>query len=128
MLLGLDQELRVEVASSGFEGGKVIWKEVLSLSSIPVTSGPAWTPQALPQLPPELLPNACALLSAQDEEDAASYFLLALAAAAELGDQELHAQLRAKLGAIPGAPGAPGGTPGCATDRPRWLSQGGRVV
>ncbi|OWK55116.1 SH3 domain and tetratricopeptide repeat-containing protein 2 [Lonchura striata] len=69
-----------------------------------------------------------ALHKLKDEEDAASYFQLALAAAAELGDQELQAQLRAKLGAIPGAPGGPEGTPGCATDRPRWLSQGGSVV
>ncbi|NXO12515.1 S3TC2 protein, partial [Oriolus oriolus] len=69
-----------------------------------------------------------ALRKLKDEQDAASYFALALAAAAELGDQELQALLRAKLGAIPGAPGAPEGTAGCATDRPRWLSQGGRVV
>ncbi|XP_014746695.1 PREDICTED: SH3 domain and tetratricopeptide repeat-containing protein 2 [Sturnus vulgaris] len=64
----------------------------------------------------------------KDEQDASSYFLLALAAATELGDQELQALLRAKLGAIPRAPGAPEGTPGCATDRPRWLSEGGHVV
>ncbi|NWI04262.1 S3TC2 protein, partial [Tichodroma muraria] len=69
-----------------------------------------------------------ALHRLKDEQDAASYFLLALAAAAELGDQELQALLRAKLGAIPGAPGGPEGTPGCATDRPRWLSEGGHVV
>ncbi|KAL2299211.1 hypothetical protein Nmel_013854 [Mimus melanotis] len=60
----------------------------------------------------------------KDEQDASSYFLLALAAAAELGDQELQARLRAKLGAIPRAPGGPEG----ATDRPRWLSEGGHVV
>ncbi|NWV28207.1 S3TC2 protein, partial [Origma solitaria] len=64
----------------------------------------------------------------KDEQDAASYFLLALAAATELGDQELQALLRAKLGAIPGAPGGREGTPGCATGRPRWLSEGGHVV
>ncbi|NXX34963.1 S3TC2 protein, partial [Nicator chloris] len=64
----------------------------------------------------------------KDEQDAATYFLLALAAAAELGDQELQARLRAKLGAIPGAPGGPEGTPGCPTARPRWLSEGGHVV
>ncbi|NWT82210.1 S3TC2 protein, partial [Lanius ludovicianus] len=69
-----------------------------------------------------------ALHKLKDEQDAASYFLLALAAAAELGDQELQALLRAKLGAIPGAPGGPEGTPGCATGRPRWLSEGGHVV
>ncbi|NWW80603.1 S3TC2 protein, partial [Climacteris rufus] len=64
----------------------------------------------------------------KDEQDAASYFLLALAAAAELGDQDLQALLRAKLGAIPGAPGGPEGTPGCATEWPRWLSEGGHIV
>ncbi|XP_064243777.1 SH3 domain and tetratricopeptide repeat-containing protein 2 isoform X3 [Passer domesticus] len=69
-----------------------------------------------------------ALHKLKDEQDAASYFLLALAAATELGDQELQALLRAKLGAIPRAPGAPEGTPGCATARPRWLSEGGHVV
>ncbi|NWW02441.1 S3TC2 protein, partial [Oreocharis arfaki] len=69
-----------------------------------------------------------ALHKLKDEQDAASYFLLALAATAELGDQELQALLRAKLGAIPGAPGGPEGTPGRATERPRWLSEGGRVV
>ncbi|NWI79820.1 S3TC2 protein, partial [Dryoscopus gambensis] len=72
--------------------------------------------------------GSLALHKLKDEQDAASYFLLALAAAAELGDRELQALLRAKLGAIPGAPGGPEGTPGCATDRPRWLSEGGRVV
>ncbi|NXI05534.1 S3TC2 protein, partial [Pachycephala philippinensis] len=69
-----------------------------------------------------------ALHKLKDEQDAASYFLLALAAAAALGDQELQSLLRAKLGAIPGALGGPEGTPGCATERPRWLSEGGRVV
>ncbi|XP_016157206.1 PREDICTED: SH3 domain and tetratricopeptide repeat-containing protein 2 [Ficedula albicollis] len=64
----------------------------------------------------------------KDEQDASSYFLLALAAAAELGDQELQAQLCAKLAAVPRAPGAPEGTAGCATERPRWLSEGGHVV
>ncbi|XP_009903022.2 LOW QUALITY PROTEIN: SH3 domain and tetratricopeptide repeat-containing protein 2 [Dryobates pubescens] len=58
----------------------------------------------------------------KDEQDAAAYFLLALAAATELGDQELQGLIRAKLGAIPSAP------PGCATYRPRWLSEGGHVV
>ncbi|XP_063269523.1 SH3 domain and tetratricopeptide repeat-containing protein 2 isoform X2 [Prinia subflava] len=69
-----------------------------------------------------------ALHKLKDEQDAATYFLLALAAAAELGDQELQALLHAKLAAIPAAPGAPEGTPGRAMDRPRWLSQGGHVV
>ncbi|NXD39354.1 S3TC2 protein, partial [Copsychus sechellarum] len=69
-----------------------------------------------------------ALHKLKDEQDASSYLLLALAAAAELGAQELQAQLSAKLAAIPRAPGPPGDTPGCATERPRWLSQGGHVV
>ncbi|NWR11169.1 S3TC2 protein, partial [Paradoxornis webbianus] len=69
-----------------------------------------------------------ALHRLQDEQDAATYFLLALAAATELGDQELRALLRAKLAAIPTAPGGPEGTAGCATHRPRWLSEGGHVV
>ncbi|NXR13141.1 S3TC2 protein, partial [Semnornis frantzii] len=58
----------------------------------------------------------------KDEQDAAAYFLLALAAATELGDQELRGLILAKLGDIPGAP------PGCATYRARWLSEGGHVV
>ncbi|NXO66322.1 S3TC2 protein, partial [Phainopepla nitens] len=69
-----------------------------------------------------------ALHKLKDEQDAASYFLLALAAAAELGDLELQGRLRARLRAIPGALGGPEGTPGCAMHRPRWLSEGGRVV
>uniref|UniRef100_A0A8B9RTH8 SH3 domain and tetratricopeptide repeats 2 n=1 Tax=Accipiter nisus TaxID=211598 RepID=A0A8B9RTH8_9AVES len=64
----------------------------------------------------------------KDEQDAAAYFLLALAAATELEDQELQGLIRAKLGDIPGAPGGPEATPGCATYRPRWLSEGGRIV
>ncbi|NXP11074.1 S3TC2 protein, partial [Thinocorus orbignyianus] len=64
----------------------------------------------------------------KDEQDAATYFLLALAAATELGDQELQGFIRAKLGDIPGAPQGPEGTPGCATYRPRWLSEGGHIV
>ncbi|NXV04519.1 S3TC2 protein, partial [Cettia cetti] len=61
----------------------------------------------------------------KDEQAAATYFLLALAAATELGDQELQSLLRAKLAATPAAPE---GTPACATARPRWLSEGGHVV
>uniref|UniRef100_A0A672V1L9 SH3 domain and tetratricopeptide repeats 2 n=1 Tax=Strigops habroptila TaxID=2489341 RepID=A0A672V1L9_STRHB len=64
----------------------------------------------------------------KDEQDAAAYFLLALAAATELGDQELQGLIRAKLGDIPGALQGPEGTAGCATLRPRWLSEGGHVV
>uniref|UniRef100_A0A663F345 SH3 domain and tetratricopeptide repeats 2 n=1 Tax=Aquila chrysaetos chrysaetos TaxID=223781 RepID=A0A663F345_AQUCH len=64
----------------------------------------------------------------KDEQDAAAYFLLALAAATELEDQELQVLIRAKLADIPGAPRGPEGTPGCATYRPRWLSEGGRIV
>ncbi|KFV93949.1 SH3 domain and tetratricopeptide repeat-containing protein 2, partial [Eurypyga helias] len=64
----------------------------------------------------------------KDEQDAAAYFLLALAAATELGDQELQSLIHAKLGDIPSAPREPEGTPGCATYRPRWLSEGGHIV
>ncbi|KFZ67975.1 SH3 domain and tetratricopeptide repeat-containing protein 2, partial [Podiceps cristatus] len=64
----------------------------------------------------------------KDEQDAATYFLLALAAATELGDQELQGLIHAKLGDIPGALWGPEDTPGCATYRPRWLSEGGHVV
>ncbi|NWQ96740.1 S3TC2 protein, partial [Burhinus bistriatus] len=64
----------------------------------------------------------------KDEQDAATYFLLALAAATELGDQELQDLIRTKLGAILGAPPGLSDTPGCATYRPRWLSEGGHVV
>ncbi|XP_009081079.1 PREDICTED: SH3 domain and tetratricopeptide repeat-containing protein 2, partial [Acanthisitta chloris] len=64
----------------------------------------------------------------KDEQDAAGYFLLALAAATELGDQNLQDLIHAKLSNIPGAPGGPEGTPGCATYRPRWLSEGGHIV
>ncbi|NXE17381.1 S3TC2 protein, partial [Ardeotis kori] len=64
----------------------------------------------------------------KDEQDAAAYFLLALAAATELGDQDLQGLIRAKLSDIPSAPQEPEGTPGCAAYRPRWLSEGGHVV
>ncbi|XP_071670716.1 SH3 domain and tetratricopeptide repeat-containing protein 2 isoform X2 [Patagioenas fasciata] len=64
----------------------------------------------------------------KDEQDAAAYFLLALAAATELGDQDLQGVIRAKLGDIPGALRDTQSTPGCATYRPRWLSEGGHVV
>ncbi|NXX76610.1 S3TC2 protein, partial [Urocolius indicus] len=64
----------------------------------------------------------------KDEQDAATYFLLALAAATELGDQELQGLIRAKLAHIPPGPRAPEATPGCATSRPRWLSEGGHIV
>ncbi|NXS57254.1 S3TC2 protein, partial [Brachypteracias leptosomus] len=64
----------------------------------------------------------------KDEQDAAAYFLLALAAATELGDQDLQGLIRAKLGDIPSAPRGPEDSPGCATYRARWLSEGGHVV
>ncbi|NWQ80273.1 S3TC2 protein, partial [Columbina picui] len=64
----------------------------------------------------------------KDEHDAATYFLLALAAATELGDQDLQGLIYAKLGDIPGALQGTESTPGCATYRPRWLSEGGHIV
>ncbi|NXO02340.1 S3TC2 protein, partial [Rhinopomastus cyanomelas] len=64
----------------------------------------------------------------KDEQDAATYFLLALAAATELEDQKLQDLICTKLADIPGALQGPEGSPGCATYRPRWLSEGGHVV
>uniref|UniRef100_A0A663MP63 SH3 domain and tetratricopeptide repeats 2 n=1 Tax=Athene cunicularia TaxID=194338 RepID=A0A663MP63_ATHCN len=64
----------------------------------------------------------------KDEQDAAAYFLLALAAATELGDQKLQDLIYTKLGDIPSAPRVLEGTPGSATHRPRWLTEGGHVV
>uniref|UniRef100_A0A8C3PXP2 SH3 domain and tetratricopeptide repeats 2 n=1 Tax=Chrysolophus pictus TaxID=9089 RepID=A0A8C3PXP2_CHRPC len=64
----------------------------------------------------------------KDEQDAAAYFLLALAAATELGDVELQGLIVAKLANIPRAPQRPMDIPGCATYRARWLSEGGHVV
>ncbi|NXX19774.1 S3TC2 protein, partial [Podargus strigoides] len=64
----------------------------------------------------------------KDEQDAAAYFLLALAAATELGDQKLQDLIRAKLSDIPGGLEGPEGMPGCATHRPRWLSEGGHII
>uniref|UniRef100_A0A8D0KY07 SH3 domain and tetratricopeptide repeats 2 n=1 Tax=Strix occidentalis caurina TaxID=311401 RepID=A0A8D0KY07_STROC len=64
----------------------------------------------------------------KDEQDAAAYFLLALAAATELGDQKLQDLIHAKLSDIPSASRVLEGTPGSATHRPRWLTEGGHVV
>ncbi|XP_062442977.1 SH3 domain and tetratricopeptide repeat-containing protein 2 isoform X3 [Rhea pennata] len=64
----------------------------------------------------------------KDEQDAAGYFLLALAAATEVGDQELEGIIRAKLGHIYSAPLCHGDTPGCTMYRARWLSEGRHVV
>ncbi|NXL28911.1 S3TC2 protein, partial [Glaucidium brasilianum] len=64
----------------------------------------------------------------KDEQDAAAYFLLALAAATELGDQKLQDLIHAKLGDISSAPRVLEGTPGSATHRPRWLTEGGHIV
>ncbi|XP_015731834.1 SH3 domain and tetratricopeptide repeat-containing protein 2 isoform X3 [Coturnix japonica] len=64
----------------------------------------------------------------KDEQDAAAYFLLALAAATELGDTELQSLIGAKLADIPRAPRRLVDVPGCATYRARWLSEGGHVV
>ncbi|NWS55464.1 S3TC2 protein, partial [Chunga burmeisteri] len=64
----------------------------------------------------------------KDEQDAEAYFLLALAAATELGDQKLQDLIRAKLSDIPSAPRGSEHILGCATYRPRWLSEGGHVI
>ncbi|NXA32259.1 S3TC2 protein, partial [Eudromia elegans] len=64
----------------------------------------------------------------KDEQDAAGYFLLALAAATETGDQELQGNIHAKLGHIYSAALCHADTPGCTMYRARWLSEGGHVV
>ncbi|XP_039341685.1 SH3 domain and tetratricopeptide repeat-containing protein 2 isoform X2 [Mauremys reevesii] len=64
----------------------------------------------------------------KDEHDAAAYFLLALAAATELGDQKLQGAIHAKLALIYNAPLWHKGPDWCATYRARWLSEGGHVI
>ncbi|XP_068815525.1 SH3 domain and tetratricopeptide repeat-containing protein 2 isoform X1 [Struthio camelus] len=64
----------------------------------------------------------------KDEQDAAGYFLLALAAATEVGDQELQGVIHAKLGHIYSAPLCHVDIPGCTMYRARWLSEGGHIV
>ncbi|XP_050818481.1 SH3 domain and tetratricopeptide repeat-containing protein 2 isoform X2 [Gopherus flavomarginatus] len=64
----------------------------------------------------------------KDEHDAAAYFLLALAAATELGDQKLQGAIHAKLALIYNAPLWHKGPDWCATYRAKWLSEGGHVI
>ncbi|NXT84646.1 S3TC2 protein, partial [Zapornia atra] len=64
----------------------------------------------------------------KDEQDAAAYFLLALAAAMEIGDQKLQDLIRSKLGELSRAPQGTEPALGCATYRPRWLSEGGHII
>ncbi|XP_038627177.1 SH3 domain and tetratricopeptide repeat-containing protein 2 [Tachyglossus aculeatus] len=64
----------------------------------------------------------------KDAHDAAGYFWLALAAAMELGDEELQAAIRARLGAIQRSPLWEEASGGRSAERARWLSQGGRAI
>lgn len=64
----------------------------------------------------------------KDEQDAAAYFLLALAAATELGDQKLQGAIHAKLAAIYNAPLWHKSPDWCTAYRGRWLSEGGYVI
>ncbi|XP_067422509.1 SH3 domain and tetratricopeptide repeat-containing protein 2 isoform X1 [Emydura macquarii macquarii] len=64
----------------------------------------------------------------KDEHDAAAYFLLALAAATELGDQKLQGGIHAKLVLIYNAPLWHKSPDWCAAYRARWLSEGGHVI
>uniref|UniRef100_A0A8D0GED8 SH3 domain and tetratricopeptide repeats 2 n=1 Tax=Sphenodon punctatus TaxID=8508 RepID=A0A8D0GED8_SPHPU len=64
----------------------------------------------------------------KDEQDAAGYFLLALAAATELGDQKLQGIIHAKLAQIYSAPLWQKDPEGWTTYRARWLSEGGYAI
>ncbi|XP_039766498.1 SH3 domain and tetratricopeptide repeat-containing protein 2 [Ornithorhynchus anatinus] len=64
----------------------------------------------------------------KDAHDAAGYFWLALAAAIELGDVELQAAIRARLGAIQRSPLWGEASRGRSAERARWLSQGGHAI
>ncbi|XP_074865509.1 SH3 domain and tetratricopeptide repeat-containing protein 2 isoform X1 [Carettochelys insculpta] len=64
----------------------------------------------------------------KDEQDAAAYFLLALAAATEVGDQKLQGAIHAKLAVIYNAPLWHKGPDWCTAYRARWLSEGGHVI
>ncbi|XP_054834676.1 SH3 domain and tetratricopeptide repeat-containing protein 2 isoform X2 [Eublepharis macularius] len=64
----------------------------------------------------------------KDEQDAASYFLLALAAATELGDQAWQGRIQEKLAQIYNASLWNKGPRGWTTYRARWLSEGRHAV
>ncbi|XP_060096573.1 SH3 domain and tetratricopeptide repeat-containing protein 2 [Heteronotia binoei] len=64
----------------------------------------------------------------KDEQDAASYFLLALAAATELGDQAWQDRIQETLAQIYNASQWNKGPRGWTTYRARWLSEGRHAV
>ncbi|KAH0629705.1 hypothetical protein JD844_011987 [Phrynosoma platyrhinos] len=64
----------------------------------------------------------------QDEQDATSYFLLALAAATELDDQAWEGRIQARLAEICNASQSDKSSRGWTTYRTRWLSEGRQDV
>ncbi|XP_061472854.1 SH3 domain and tetratricopeptide repeat-containing protein 2 isoform X3 [Rhineura floridana] len=60
----------------------------------------------------------------KDEQDAANYFLLALAAVTELGDQAWEGKIKSKLAQIYNASQSDKSPRGWTTYRARWLSEG----
>ncbi|XP_077780588.1 SH3 domain and tetratricopeptide repeat-containing protein 2 isoform X7 [Podarcis muralis] len=64
----------------------------------------------------------------KDEQDAANYFLLALAAATELDDQAWECKIQSKLAQIYHASQSNKSPRGWTTYRARWLSEGRRDV
>ncbi|KAJ6668002.1 hypothetical protein lerEdw1_016323 [Lerista edwardsae] len=64
----------------------------------------------------------------KDEQDAANYFLLALAAATELGDQNWEGRIQAKLVQINNTSQWDKGPGEWTTYRARWLSEGRHAV
>ncbi|KAL2779200.1 SH3 domain and tetratricopeptide repeat-containing protein 2 [Daubentonia madagascariensis] len=64
----------------------------------------------------------------KDAHDATEYFLMALAAAVLLGDEELQATIRSRLDSICRSPLWHSSTSGCSSERARWLSGGGLAL
>ncbi|XP_045407375.1 SH3 domain and tetratricopeptide repeat-containing protein 2 [Lemur catta] len=64
----------------------------------------------------------------KDAHDATEYFLLALAAAVLLGDEELQATIRSRLDSVCRSPLWHSSTSGCSSERARWLSGGGLAL
>ncbi|PNI71860.1 SH3TC2 isoform 6, partial [Pan troglodytes] len=64
----------------------------------------------------------------KDAHDATEYFLLALAAAVLLGDEELQDTIRSRLDNICQSPLWHSRPSGCSSERARWLSGGGLAL
>ncbi|XP_014444222.1 SH3 domain and tetratricopeptide repeat-containing protein 2 isoform X2 [Tupaia chinensis] len=64
----------------------------------------------------------------KDAHDATEYFLLALAAAVLLGDEELQDTIRSRLDNICQSPLWHSSSSGCSSERARWLSGGGLAL